>query len=52
MRYRQKVLDNAKKYDGREQEFTFYGGFSSGYDAGRLAAYEESADIFGIQIDV
>lgn len=52
IRLRERVAANAIKYDGKEREFTFHGGFSSGFDAGKLSAYEEIADALGIPIDV
>lgn len=51
MRYRKKVEQNSSKFDGKEQDFTFHGGFTSGYDVGKLSALEDMADLFGIEID-
>lgn len=51
LRLRQRTAENSKKFDGKEREFTFHGGFSSGYDVGKLAAYEEMADMLNIPID-
>lgn len=50
-RLRNKTKLNDKQYRGNEQDYTFHGGFNSGYFEGKLCAYEEIADELGIDID-
>lgn len=41
----QKIVEaNKQKFSGREHEFTFHGGYDSGYAEGKLAALEDMLD--------
>lgn len=50
-RMRGKAKLNESKYRRKESEFTFHGGFESGYTLGRLSALEDLADELGVEID-
>lgn len=50
-RLREQVRRDDNKYSGNERNYTFHGGFTSGYNRGRLVAFENIADSFGIDID-
>ena len=43
-RLRDKARQNAEKYDGKEQEYTFWGGYTAGYVLGQLAVMEDLLD--------
>lgn len=43
-RCQKSVEDNKQKFSGREHEFTFHGGYDSGYAEGKLAALEDMLD--------
>jgi hypothetical protein len=48
---RRKVEKANSTYAGKEASFTYHGGFDHGYWRGRLAAYEDVADLMEIDID-
>lgn len=50
-RLRKQAEKNNETYHGKEANFTFHGGFNSGYVSGRLSAFEDMADEFGVSID-
>ena len=43
-RLRDKARQNSDKYDGKEQEYTFWGGFNCAYVLGQLSIMEELLD--------
>lgn len=42
---------NKVKYDGKERDFTFHGGFDSGYYKGIVSTLEDIADALGIDLN-
>jgi len=43
-RNKEKALQDDLKYENKEMEFTFWGGFQSGYTRGRISAFEDILD--------
>ena len=50
-RCRRKIEIMSSKYNGKERQFTFHGGFDYGYEKGRVSILEDQLDDLNADIE-